>query len=198
MDLFEGNFSTKSEIGGVWGGASRLFFFRNYHDARHQWGCVVGGDPNPTAHNTQDRAGFQSQSATAYATYIGNVAGIYGDSPNLSYKSGSQDSVFFYRSGTGTQDYATAFHGYTHNLTTGTTTWDEITEGSTIKNSYYLSSKPSFFGSIAWPPIGPDIVGYTIETPAKIFFDTGSWPDEAPTPTLTIPGGFTISGGKVE
>jgi hypothetical protein len=180
MDLYEGNQATKYETGGVWGGASRLFFFRNHHDARHQWNCVTGSDPDPTGHNTSDRTCFQQQSLTAYNTFIGNVCGLEGDSA-LSYESfgqGSWNSVFFFRSGSGTQDHTTSFRGYTHNLTTGTTTWDDIPQGDTIPNSYYLTQKPSWWDDQSapgycrpWPPIGPDVAGYVVDIPAKDRFE---------------------------
>ena len=32
----------------------------------------------------------------------------------------------------------------------------------TLPASFYLSSKPAFFGSVPWPPIGPDVTGGTV------------------------------------
>ena len=29
----------------------------------------------------------------------------------------------------------------------------------TLPSSFYLSSKPTFFGSVPWPAIGPDVTG---------------------------------------
>jgi len=34
-----------------------------------------------------------------------------------------------------------------------------VPANNNLPNSLYLSSKPSFFGSTAWPPIGPDVTG---------------------------------------
>lgn len=50
-----------------------------------------------------------------------------------------------------------------------------VLAGDTIPNSLYLSSKPSWFESLTWPPIDPSVpsVG-TI--PAKYFYENGSWP----------------------
>jgi hypothetical protein len=31
--------------------------------------------------------------------------------------------------------------------------------GNSLPSSFYLSTKPSFFGTTAWPPIGPDVTG---------------------------------------
>jgi chitodextrinase len=41
----------------------------------------------------------------------------------------------------------------------------------TLPASLYLSSKPSWFGSSQWPPIGPDVSGLTTLIPAKNCFD---------------------------
>ena len=36
----------------------------------------------------------------------------------------------------------------------------------TLPNSFYLSAKPSWFGSVAWPPFGPDVTGGNQDTAA--------------------------------
>jgi hypothetical protein len=49
----------------------------------------------------------------------------------------------------------------------------------TLPNSFYLSAKPSWFGSVAWPPIGPDVTGGNIantgghanKNPAQVCYD---------------------------
>jgi hypothetical protein len=48
-----------------------------------------------------------------------------------------------------------------------------------LPDSFYLVSKPAFFGSLPWPPIGPDVMGgnlsgsggYANKTPARICFE---------------------------
>jgi hypothetical protein len=182
MDLFEGNRATKFETGGVWGGSSRQFFFRNYHTARHEWPVYIPGtDPNPTGANTQDRCAFQEQDrstsqnvyGTYYQTFLGNVGGVPGDT-TLNYDSGGY-AVFFYRTEATGQARATTFQGYTRNLTNGTTEWGDIPSGSTIRSSYYLTSQPSWWcKETPWPPIGPDVQGYVNDIPAKRRFDGAS------------------------
>jgi hypothetical protein len=39
--------------------------------------------------------------------------------------------------------------------------------------SLYRATKPSWFGGIAWPPIGPDVAGYANKIPAQIRFEGG-------------------------
>ncbi|MEK7635598.1 MAG: glycosyl hydrolase family 28-related protein [Patescibacteria group bacterium] len=41
------------------------------------------------------------------------------------------------------------------------------TANQTLPSSLYLSSKPSWWGSQPWPPIGPDVAGYAASIPAK-------------------------------
>jgi hypothetical protein len=51
--------------------------------------------------------------------------------------------------------------------------------GTGLPPSFYLSSKPAFFGSVAWPPIGPDVKGGTVsgwgghanKIPARLCFE---------------------------
>lgn len=50
--------------------------------------------------------------------------------------------------------------GSTSEVPTGLTNYsNSIPVTESLPNSYYLSSKPSWFGSVAWPPIGPDVTG---------------------------------------
>lgn len=66
-----------------------------------------------------------------------------------------------------------------------------VPASETIPSSFYLSAKPSFYGSNAWPSIGPDISGGTISNvgghvkriPARICFEDvmgGSFSDTTP------------------
>jgi hypothetical protein len=67
--------------------------------------------------------------------------------------------------------YATAFiHGLYNNVNS-TTTW-ATGLSHTLPPSFYLSSKPSWFGTGSWPAIGPDVTGsgatpYVTNIPAQ-------------------------------
>jgi hypothetical protein len=69
---------------------------------------------------------------------------------------------------------------------------------SNIPNSLYLTSKPSWFGSQTWPPVDPTSPTLTSanKIPAQVFYETGSWPTESGTSTITasgiVPSGVTI------
>ena len=45
---------------------------------------------------------------------------------------------------------------------------------ATVENSLYLSSKPSFFGSLAWPSIGTGILVGSGTIPAKVRWESGT------------------------
>ena len=53
-----------------------------------------------------------------------------------------------------------------------TVVWDNSIASRSIPDSLFYSSKPSFFGSLQWPPIGPDVSGLTTRIPAKARWDT--------------------------
>lgn len=81
------------------------------------------------------------------------------------------------------------FHG---NYESGTTKWESGISDHTIPSSYYLSSKPGFFGSKQWPVTGSDVMGQgTI--PAQDRWNSGNpnvlpgsgTPTPTPTPTVT-------------
>lgn len=48
---------------------------------------------------------------------------------------------------------------------------------TSIANSLYLASKPTWFGGLIWPPVDPDTptVG---DIPAKRYYETGIWPGD--------------------
>jgi len=47
------------------------------------------------------------------------------------------------------------------------TQWDASISNHTLPASLYYTSKPAYFGSLQWPPIGPDVAGYVTDIPAK-------------------------------
>jgi len=54
--------------------------------------------------------------------------------------------------------YSTTFLHGEYSEVTGQTTWATgVTQ--TLPASFYLPSKPSWFGNVPWPPIGPDVTG---------------------------------------
>ena len=69
-------------------------------------------------------------------------------------------------------------HGnFTH--MTNNTHWDDSISDHVIPWSYYLSSKPTWWGNQGagrpWPAIGPDVPGYAIDIPAKDRFENETY-----------------------
>ncbi|MBN1576894.1 MAG: hypothetical protein JW913_10095 [Chitinispirillaceae bacterium] len=61
----------------------------------------------------------------------------------------------------------TLSHG---NVVNGAVQWDQAIVDHTFPPSYYLTSKPQFFGNLAWPVFGPDVIEqYTL--PAQKQFE---------------------------
>jgi hypothetical protein len=56
---------------------------------------------------------------------------------------------------------------------TNTVNWDPTIANHTLPNSFYLSSKPAFFGGNPWPWVDP-IAGVTYTLPAKKRYDAGT------------------------
>jgi hypothetical protein len=59
--------------------------------------------------------------------------------------------------------------------------WDPTISDHTIPNSYYLTSKPAFFGDLDWPPYGGDLMpGNTRRSPAEVRYWTMLFPEITP------------------
>jgi hypothetical protein len=173
MDLFEGNMATKWETGGIHGEAEYLFHFRNYIDRNHKYNCESTHPYNDTG-----LVGcFEHGSTAWHMTYIGNVCGELGQGTTYEidgYNDGTP-AMFRWRSSNYAAIKAEALRVYNYFFTTGTV-YDY--PGDTIKNSYYLTNKPSWWDDQSapgycrpWPPIGPDVSGYVVDIPAKDRFE---------------------------
>jgi hypothetical protein len=55
--------------------------------------------------------------------------------------------------------YSTAFLHGNYNHVDGSILWDSGTADHTLAPSLYLTAKPAWFGTVPWPPIGPDVTG---------------------------------------
>ena len=73
--------------------------------------------------------------------------------------------------------YSTLFlHGAYSNVTNAITWSGSVTQ--TLPASFYLSAKPSWFGSVQWPPIGPDVTGgpgpggHAYKIPAQVCYES--------------------------
>lgn len=136
-NLFEGNVGN-GVIGtdNVWGGSPLNTFARNWAT------CYSPGSPN-------GRNGLLIAQNSISNNLVGNILalpsdfGVVGNNPvpiNIYI-----DSIA-----------STINHG-NFEFRTNTLIWDGTIADHTVPSSYYLSTKPPWFGLLAWPPIGPDI-----------------------------------------
>jgi hypothetical protein len=85
------------------------------------------------------------------------------------------------------QSYSTTTkHGNYDYIADGVTYWDGGADHA-LKNSMYYNSKPSFFGSLAWPPFGPDVSPMVRSLPAKDRYDgKGTSGSRQPSPPINL------------
>lgn len=181
-NLWEGNVGSGIVADDFHGGSAYNVVFRNY---------LKGWAPNATATSTnyyQRAVNFWDGSI--YHSVVGNVLGspdvgsgnsytnrfVYMDTNN-SVASVEQPVIyrFGYESvGVGgtyhSEPFDTALLHGNWDWATTNVVWDPGIADHDVPNSLYLDSKPVWFGSLAWPPIGPD--GSTNPIPAQQrFFD---------------------------
>jgi hypothetical protein len=183
MNLFEGNIVHKFSADNFHGSSSHLTMLRNWIKGEElgatQACWVVSLDVNQHYYNM-----------------IGNVLGESGFSGI--YQSGSGRS--FSNRYIWTLGYASSGasevsdpgvettllrHG-NFDYITGKTQWDASITDQAIPNSLYLSQKPSWWSTGAWPSIGPDETPMVSTIPAEARYNAGSTTPPAPASSLKI------------
>lgn len=171
MNLFEGNVVSHLVFDDALGGSLWNTAFRN-------WSQGYSLNYAGTGNMTTNLDCIEVQKCNRDANLIGNVLGMPGFAGYV-YSSSLTSVKTVYRFGNaqsnGTNpdtrcESSAIVHG-NYDYPLDETVWTDA--GHTLPNSYYLSSKPVFFGSITWPPIGPDVVGYVVRIPAQIRFEGG-------------------------
>jgi len=71
-------------------------------------------------------------------------------------------------------------HGNWDSVTNGVV-WDPNIADHVIPDSLYLKAKPSWFGTLAFPPYGPDLTPMTGQIPAEVRYKQGSTRPKPPT-----------------
>ena len=78
-----------------------------------------------------------------------------------------------------------------------------VPSSETVPTSYYLSAKPAWFGSVTWPPIGPEVTGGNIsgfaghanKIPARLCYEaTANDTDYAISPAIKNFNSLTCYG----
>jgi hypothetical protein len=153
MNLWEGNIMNKFACDSYWGSGSHNILFRNWVDGKTDV--------------TQELSTVAFQALNYYDSAVGNVLGSAGQTgwveqiPLQSFESnrviwwiGYMGAVLGYP--TDPKVNQTLIRHGNFDFISGATAWNPSIPDHNIPNSLYLSSKPSWFGSLPWPPIGPD------------------------------------------
>lgn len=177
MNLFEGNVTVRQGADFYWGSGSHLVMYRNWHRLETN---------NPSV--TRDMIAIDIEAWNQDYTAIGNILGhegMVGDYEIQGPENGVFDTgdgrAFCWKIGfinDGDQDgprHAPTFaslirHGNFDYIHHGVADWiDGLSRD--LPPSLYLEAKPSWFGSLDWPPFGPDVTGNVKTTPAKQRWD---------------------------
>ncbi|MGO8927555.1 MAG: PKD domain-containing protein [Limisphaerales bacterium] len=175
FNLIEGNVAPQFRPDGIWGSSSHWSVLRNFFSGRN-W---IGGPCNSRTGSTAGAYANQyvrAASIDGESTYASMVGNILGCQNTIS----SNKGVYMIVEPADRQDDNGAYYMYTVGyMTVGTTNaesldsyntmllhgnfdvvtnaqrWDASISDHNIPNSYYLSSKPTWFGALNWPPFDP-------------------------------------------
>ena len=173
MNLFEGNVGNQFLMDLYHGTGNLATLFRNQ---------LMGTEPNKTQGNT---AVINIWGYNRFVNIVGNVLGtsryhkVYEDSRTPSGTTGSPERSIYLLGYTGVLEktssgllydplvVSTMFRWGNWDYATHQTHWDsaEIPAGvvvpttQTLLPSLFLSSRPSWWGTMPWPAIGPDVAG---------------------------------------
>jgi hypothetical protein len=122
--------------------------------------------------NVLGTQGFSTVYSVTAANYPFTTAVVY----RLGYPSGGNNYYIPGETVPPSTDYANAFdtrvqstillHG-NYDYVTDSTVWDPTIANHALPASLYLTSKPAWFGNLAWPPIGPDLSPMVSMIPAQ-------------------------------
>jgi hypothetical protein len=100
----------------------------------------------------------QLERAQLYDNIVGNVLCRPGDTGQISMFGDSEYSSDAYDTRvTNTM----VFHG-NFDYVSNSTQWSPSIDSHSLPPSLYLTTKPAFFGNLAWPPFGPSPDGSTV------------------------------------
>jgi hypothetical protein len=180
MNLFEGNIESHFQPDSTWGSSSHSTIFRNYATGSNiavpPFNARGTLQPGSGVRETANAMSYAMDWLSDYNNMVGVIAGSAylvnsegapsrrvapasgGANPacvNVGYQSASSTS------GSSNNTDSTMFYHGVYNCTDGSFQWaNGITQ--TLPSSLYLSSAPSWWGNVAWPPIGPDVTGGNI------------------------------------
>ena len=181
MNLFEGNVMGQIEFDIYWGSSSHQMVFRNWLHTR-----------NPDWYVNQPRLAISCEGWNRCSSFIGNVLGypniVEAESPwPVYYEQLPLISTFeqvhmwrvgFWSGADGTpQEHgdpmtlATIIRHGNYDFVRNRVEWDTSISDYILAPSFYLKSKPDWFGSLSWPAIGPDLSPVNGKIPAQWRFE---------------------------
>jgi hypothetical protein len=180
FNLFEGNIGDQFSPDDYWGSSSHTTIFRNYSTGARQYipplnarGALQTG--SAAWEDTGNNFAYDLADLQQYINFVGSIAGsahrVSAGAPGWKISPASAYSTnVCIRIGYDTSNnnaispnttYSTIFIHGVNDCQAGTFTWDSGHPDHTLPASFYLSSKPSYWGNNPWPGIGPDITGGT-------------------------------------
>ena len=184
MSLWEGNVGTGFLNDGYHGSSSHQTIFRNHFPAVQN------------IHSNAHGAVLDLRRWSYYHVVAGNVLGAEWATNHSKYQYQATEAQWnaaayndngtiwllgSYQSPYDTKVESTLFRAFN---------WDGWTDGVadgtiSIPESLFRSERPSWFGGVAWPPIGPDVSGRAQMIPAEYRFRGLTLPSAGPTATAT-------------
>ena len=190
--LFEGNESFNYDSDNTHGNAIYMTVFRNH---------LSGFRRDYPGTSNARTAGLNYGSW--WHSFVANVLGVSGAMTGWGYENSFPwNSKYIWELGyqSGQWDQAadpkvlsTVLRGGNFDYVTNTVHWESIAP-QTIPSSLYLSAKPAFFGTYAWPWVDPTGVVKLATLPAKARFDAGTPFAPPPGSAPTAPTGLRIRG----
>jgi hypothetical protein len=169
MNLWEGDIGIKAEGDIIHGSSSHNTIFRSR----------MKGWQSDTITTRNNAVEFAAKNT--YMNVVGSVLGTPGKSdryevlPGQAYDDYSQRVIWVLGVGSGVDDPKVAETLLRHgnfDYVTNSVVWDPAIASHDLPNSLYLSGKPEWWcQETPWPPIGPDVAGYTNDIPAKRRFE---------------------------
>lgn len=169
MNLWEGNFGYKAEGDIIHGSSSHNTIFRS-----RSFGWQK--DSITTRNNAVEFA-----AKNTYMNVIGSVLGTAGKSnryevlPGQSYDDWDERAIYVLGVGSGVEDPRPAETLLRHgnfDYVTNSVVWDPAIPDHDLPASLYRSAAPDWWcQETPWPPVGPDVAGYSNDIPAKRRFE---------------------------
>jgi hypothetical protein len=203
FNLFEGNIGAKFDADFYWGSSSHSVLFRNWFKGATQiWGPLTGRGPEQTSGAywaSQALAAIDISQTARYYSLVGNVVGsdwqkslgkwtpmVVAPTERSYYTTNNPFGYTFGyanlsdsggNSGNTNLPFTTAIIHGDYDYVTGLTRWDANIATRSLPASMYKPSKPTWFGAMPWPALGPDAGNVALATiPAKACFDEGKMP----------------------